>query len=945
VNDQPPVGDAPINPDLLNLRVGDAFAEWFDLYREDEGADKSAFLAAQDEILRESLSLRIDEHLSVSALFKGAEHRVVSGLLIDGDFELVRELGAGASAVVWEAHQRSLNRRVAIKFLRLPLAVLSERSMERFKREGLILAGVRHPGIASVYVVGTFGAVPYLIQELILGAGTLRDLLHDLKESKQAGEALSRQHYRRVAAWIKDVAQALSAVHKAGILHRDIKPANILLGEDGRARLIDFGLALIGEEGDLTREGETLGTLLYMNPEQLMGLSGEVDERSEVFSLGVCLYEALTFERPFRGDTDAQIFQKIVHDDPQDPRALHSKVPDDLAAVVTKMLEKRPMRRYQGMDGVCADLDAFLLGDPVSATYPSKSLQSWRWIRRRPLVLVSFILSIALSIALAFSTYLLSRISANALQEQEQAQVFADLSRRLSYSADFFDSEISHSGATDSLGFSADASGLYELCKNGSEALLPMRANGFEMLIGACLVKFDHIGAGKLLAEVVALELEGRLNHSLSLYQARVYAMRWQDAQAAYYFERALNLLASSVDENSSVRDLEQVEEEIQFVLTEFIIAAVGARDEHRLLAIRAEFGDPEELLQARYDFLRETLADSHPDVCEVRFAEGLLLTFFREYPEAVKHWQSLYSDAKNSSAFGEDHPFTLRAQHELAYNLVYTDEVERGVELFHDALERWELRSVGARQAKHKIDTLVPRWRLAWAYLEWFNPSGDPELWKADFSEENFREVIADMKESFGDDAVVTLQAMTGFSVLLSRTGQFDEAISLMEATYETKSRSEVLGPLNVSTLISLRALYQAEKELMLFKRSSGDLVAAAEVERSFCEHFFKALEAQMEREAFSKMKDVESGLSNYERCIEFTGFGACLIECSDGIASSFAPERVRHLTRFLVDLVEPSLQVASQLVSSRELTAEYLKRHDPSLEGQRLVRELLNK
>ena len=91
MNDQPPVGDAPINPDLLNLRVGDAFAEWFDLYREDEGADKSAFLAAQDEILRESLSLRIDEHLSVSALFKGAEHRVVSGLLIDGDFELVRE--------------------------------------------------------------------------------------------------------------------------------------------------------------------------------------------------------------------------------------------------------------------------------------------------------------------------------------------------------------------------------------------------------------------------------------------------------------------------------------------------------------------------------------------------------------------------------------------------------------------------------------------------------------------------------------------------------------------------------------------------------------------------------------------------------------------------------------------------------------------------------------
>lgn len=943
MNDQPPVGETPINPDLLDLRVGDAFAEWFDLYREDEGADKAAFLAAQDEILRAPLSLRIEEHLSVSALFNGVENRVVPGLLIEGDFELVRELGAGSSAVVWEARQHSLDRRVAIKFLRLPLAVLSERSIERFKREGLILAGVRHPGIASVYVVGTFGAVPYLIQELISGAGSLSGLLSDLKESKRAGASLSRQHYRRVAAWIKDVAQALSKVHEAGILHRDIKPANILVGDDGRARLIDFGLALVGEEGDLTHEGETLGTLLYMNPEQLMGVAGQVDERSEVFSLGVCLYEALTFERPFRGDTDAQIFQKIVHDDPQDPRALHSKVPDELAAVVTKMLEKRPSRRYQRMEEVSADLDAFLLGDPVSATYPSRALQSWRWVRRRPLVLVSLALSVALLVALAFSTYLMSRISADALAEQAQAQEFIDLSLRLDSSTDFFDSDIAHLADPNSLGLSEDATALHAFSRDGSEMLLPMRATGYEMLIGACLDQLDHAGADQLLKEVVELGLEGRLNHSLSLYRARVYAMRWQDALAAFHFESALESLTSSVDEDSPSRDVEEVEEEIQFVLTEFIIAAVSARDEHRLLAIRAEFGDPVELLRARYDFLREKYSDVHPLVCEVRFAEGLILTFFREYAQAVKHWESLYSDAKNSSAFGEDHPFTLRSQHEFAYNLVYTGEIERGVELFQDALDRWELRSVGGGQTKHKIDTLVPRWRLAWAYLEWFNPSSDVSLWKAEFSEVNFREVIDDMKNSFGDEAVVTLQARTGFSVLLSRTGQFDEAISLMEDTYAKKCRSEVLGPLNTSTLISLRALYQAEKELMLFERSSGDLAAAAEAERSFCEHQFRALEGQMEREDFSTMAEVEGGFSDYERCIEFTGFGACLAECSEGIALNFDPQRVRSLAQSLLDLVEPSLDVKKQLLSSRELTAEYLKRYDRSEEGQRIAIELL--
>ena len=943
MNDQPPVGDAPINPDLLDLRVGDAFAEWFDLYREDEGADKSAFLAAQDEILRESLSLRIDEHLSVSALFKGAEHRIVPGLLIDGDFELVRELGAGASAVVWEAHQRSLNRRVAIKFLRLPLAVLSERSMERFKREGLILAGVRHPGIASVYVVGTFGAVPYLIQELILGAGTLRNLLHDLKESKRAGEALSRQHYRRVAAWIKDVAQALSAVHKAGILHRDIKPANILLGEDGRARLIDFGLALIGEEGDLTREGETLGTLLYMNPEQLMGLSGEVDERSEVFSLGVCLYEALTFERPFRGDTDAQVFQKIVHDDPQDPRALHSKVPDELAAVVTKMLEKRPARRYQRMEEVTADLDSFLLGEPVSASYPSKMLQSWRWGRRRPLVLVSLTLLFALSIALVFSTYLMWRISANALEEQEQAQIFEDLRNRLGSSVDFFAGDINHSADPDSLGLSEDALALHEFSREGSDALQPMRANGYEMLIGACLDRFDHAGAGRLLEEIIELGLEERLNHSLSLYWARIHAMRWEDALAASEFEVALDSLALSVDENSSASELAQAEHEKQFILTEFLIAAVSARDERHLLGIRAEFGDPEDVLRARYDWLRTSFADSHPLVCEVRFAEGLLLTFFREYSQAVKHWQSLYLDAKDSSAFGENHPFTLRAQHELAYSLVYHKDVERGVELFKDALDRWESRSPEAGREESSVDTLVPRWRLAWAYLEWLNPEKEQESWKAELSEVGFREVIEDMKMSLGDDAVVTLQARTGFSVLLSRIGKFDEAILLMKETYEKKCGSETLGPLNSSSLISLRALYQAEKELMRYERDAGDSVSASEAESSYCEHLLMALEAQMKREAFSQRKNEMAGFSNYEKCVEFTVFGACLAECSEEIAENYAPVRIRLLARAMLELAEPTVDLKAQLLPSRELTAEYLKRYDSSEEGQRLVLELL--
>jgi tetratricopeptide (TPR) repeat protein len=675
--------------------------------------------------------------------------------------------------------------------------------------------------------------------------------------------------------------------------------------------------------------------LLYANPEQLVGVPGAVDDRSEVFSLGICLYEALTLERPFRGDTDAQILQKITSSDPEDPRALHSKVPYELAAIVMKMLEVRPLQRYQTMRELSEDLDAFLLGGSVQASMPGKILQTWRWLRRRPFVLATLSLSVALFVALAFSNYLLSQISSNMIEERRQAQVFEDLRLDLLSTADFFDEVVSSDRAC----LSPQAMTLHEFCLTGSDALVPMRAHGYDMLIGAHLSRFDHLAAEYLLEEAVGLGLGGALSHSPVLYEARIYAMRWQDTLASKRFDQALRASLAAASDSKEEADLG----EVQLILTELIMTAVNTRDEARLLDIRLSFGDPEELLQERYDSLRETFSVAHPLVCDVRFAQGLLLTFFRDHSGAVEHWESLLMDLATSRLFDERHPLRLRVQHELAYALVYVGETERAVKLFDEAVERWDRRGEVAGFRKPYQDSLVPRWRQAWAYLEWFDAAVTEDRWKAERSEKAFRAVIKDMGSVLGEDAVKTLQAKTGFSVLLNRVGKLEEAISMMEQTYEQKFNSEALGPRNISTLISLRALYQLERELMLREREAGDLVAAKKAAVSFCEHTLLALEGQMDRVPFLRLPDLEAGLSDYEECIEFTGFSDCLSDCPEELAGSFDPQRIRRIAQSLLGLVPPNPYLGEVLGDVRQETAAYLRAYDRSPEAEQLVSALL--
>jgi len=386
-----------------------------------------------------------------------------------GDFDIIREIGRGGMGIVYEAEQRSLARRVAVKVLPKHVLLL-DKHLKRFQREAQTAANLHHTNIVPVFGVGEQDGLHYYVMPLVRGVG-LDEIIRALRRGSDVATSGSgprgcastsardidgvvkavmarngkrqngrRQpdrgrrhggtnHWRTVAHVGVQAAEALDYAHRQGTLHRDIKPSNLLVNAHGAVCVTDFGLARAVDQTDSSRSGEVVGTLRYMAPEQF---DGAADARSDIYALGSTLYEFLTL-RPAFEDTDRRRCAdgRQAWLEPARPRKINQAIPRDLETIIVKCLAQEPSRRYQTAAALAADLRRFLEDRPIRARRVSSIERAWRWCRRNPALAAMSALAALLLIAVVATALAGSIQTRRAYAETRRALVRVEATSQL----------------------------------------------------------------------------------------------------------------------------------------------------------------------------------------------------------------------------------------------------------------------------------------------------------------------------------------------------------------------------------------------------------------------------------------------------------------------------------------------------------------------------------
>lgn len=398
-----------------------------------------------------------------------------------GDFRIVREIGRGGMGIVYQAVQESLGRSVALKLL--PQVALDSRMNQRFQQEARLAAMLHHTNIVPIYGIGEEGGYSYFVMQFIEGTGLDRVLM-ELRSLKQKPEEVTNtdrpasviasglhakafqagparqgnqfsssgqaandttrmshsvtqaampgqsstanlsgtrnNYWQNVARIGVQVADGLAHAHAMGILHRDIKPGNLLLDEAGSVWITDFGLARLTDSSQLTRTGEVVGTLRYLPPEQL---SGQSDERGDIYSAGLTLYEMATLQPAFPESDPRKLMTQVAESRPAAPRKIDSHIPRDLETIILKSIAAEPEKRYATAAELAGDLRRFLGGEPIQARRTSPLERLVKWSRRHPAIAVlSIAFALSMLVGMAGITWQWRQATANFRQAQIESR-------------------------------------------------------------------------------------------------------------------------------------------------------------------------------------------------------------------------------------------------------------------------------------------------------------------------------------------------------------------------------------------------------------------------------------------------------------------------------------------------------------------------------------------
>ena len=706
--------------------------------------------------------------LSISSVPPGEQPRFSAPAPQIEGYQILEKLGEAGQGQVWRAVQLSTQRQVALKVPRVGL-LSSPKTLARFEREVELAAQLRHPHIAQIFDTGVHQGLYYYAMDLIEG----RHLDRYVQE-----EGLSQ---RAILELMKVICEAVQHAHQNGVIHRDLKPANILVTQDGRPYIVDFGLAksLLDSPAALTVsvDGEAAGTPAYMSPEQALGHGDQIDTRTDVYSLGAILFTLLTGQHPHDlSGSHLEVLQRVAAGEVIRPRRLHPKMDRDLEALLLKALAHERDQRYSSAAGLAEDIDRYLHGRPLSATPRSRLHQAGSFVRRHrvgvSLGLLTSVLAIAAVIILAVSTVLISQEKQRTQESLErERQARADAQRQATTA------ETVVAFLTNDVLASAD----------------PARTRGRQVTVRQMLDAAARTIATKLAGEPL---VEAAVHQTLG----DTYLALGEYADAARHHERARRLYQDHLgdDDPRAIRAtaslagvyLEQKRypeaEPLLLRSLETAERTLGEEDRLTLACMNqvallfTEQGDydrAESLFMRALALQRRVFGEADSLTLQAMLNLGALYDHQGRYREG----ETLYRDmvALQTQLLGTDHPDTLLSRVNLAKHIQRQGRVQEAQALYVDTLEI--MKRVLGSDHPDNISLMLSLARL----YESQGRFPDAELL--------WRKMVEISEQAYGAEHEYTLGILSDFGRLYCDNGRLAEAEALLVRTLRTMER--VLG------------------------------------------------------------------------------------------------------------------------------------------------------